>query len=245
MATHQQYIEQIRAVLNQLQGFENIRSEAEAKSFIKTIREAQRELRKIKRDVNQAMKGVRAEYARASRQITNNSTVLTMFTKGAWNKSVRVSARLQRQKLMEKRDNILAVYDELKYLIDQQIVELDGVKDSVQAAIAEEKERRKAKKIAEKAEMQVAKTPAMEGQVRALRKLKSQERPQSDVDKIDQESLAEEQFRQILRIVLADGVITKEEMIEAEKVRKQLNITSPRAKEILEEMLPEQIEKRI
>ncbi len=245
MATHQQYIEQVRAILNQLQGFENIRSEAEAKSLVKAIRESQRELRKIKREVNQEMKGVRVEYARASRQITNNSTALTMFTKGAWNKGVRASTRMQRQKLMENRDNILAGYDELKYLIDKQITELDGVKDSTQVAIAEAKERQKVERVAEKTGNQAAKKPAMEGQAGVLRRLKSQKQPQLDVDKLDQDSLAEEQFRQILRIVLADGVITKEEMIEAEKVRKQLNITSTRAREILEEMLPEQIEKRI
>ncbi|MCB9101621.1 MAG: hypothetical protein H6632_18940 [Anaerolineales bacterium] len=236
MATNQKYIDQVRVVLGKLQGFRNIRSEADAKSFIKAISDSQRELRNIKREVSQEMKRVRVEYASASRQITKNSTVLTMFTKGTWNKSVRIGATMQRQKLMEDRDNILAAYDELKFLIDQQIAELDGVKDSSQVAIAEEKERQKVGKTIEEVQKQAAKKPAIEGKV--LRRLTSQKQSQSGIEGIDQESLAEGQFRQILRIALADGVITEEEMIEADKVRKELGITSARARKILEEMLP-------
>jgi hypothetical protein len=238
VATYKEYLEQIRAVLDRLRQIENVRSLPEAKSFLKVIRDAQRDLRKIKRDINQEMKGVRAEYKRASAQVTKSTTALTLFTKGSWNKAVRASTTMQRQKLMANRDKILEAYDELKYLIDQEIAELDGLKDSTQLAITEEKERERAKKAKEKAEVQAAKKSVVQRQQRVLRRLSSQQQTRADIANLDQALLSEEQFRQILRIVLADGIITKEEMIEAEKVRKQLNISSARAKEILKEMLP-------
>ena len=126
MATHQEYVEQIRAILYPLKQFGTAHSIAEAESFLREIGRAQAELRKVKREINQDMKAARMKHRQTSSQITTDAAALTLFTKGTWNKGVRMSARLQRQKLMTKRDQILAVYDELKHLIDQEITELDS-----------------------------------------------------------------------------------------------------------------------
>lgn len=242
MATRQEYVEKIRAVLHHLRQFESVHSIVEGETLLREIHRAQTEVRKIKREINQDMKAVRMDYRRAGSQITTNTAALTLFTKGAWNKGVRMSATMQRQKLMAKRDQILAEYDELKYLIDQEIAELDGLKSSIQAAIKGEKEREKARIAEEKAQLQKTKETEEQNPQKVLGKLTSQKLLREDKaiqslsTELDQSLVIEEQFRQILRIVLADGVITKEEMIEAEKVRKQLNISSSRAKEILEEL---------
>jgi hypothetical protein len=122
---------------------------SEAKEALSLARDAQKQLRGLKREVNQDMKAIRAEYRQKSANAASGtSAVLTIAGKKKLAGQARADAK---RRLRRERDAVLKPYEDVKLVIDDMIDQLDGAKTQLQAFIDEikaeeeaERERREA-----------------------------------------------------------------------------------------------------
>jgi hypothetical protein len=96
-----------------------------AKRVLSDVREVQKQLRQIKREINVAMKAIRTEYSRRATDVANKGALLELFS------GKKAAGRLRaadKQQLAEERDRLLAPYEQLKLAIDQRVTALDDIK---------------------------------------------------------------------------------------------------------------------
>ena len=142
MASEEEYRQQVSDL-----GVDRMKIEAsslaEGKAAIANVRRLQKELRHIKRNINLEMKTIRAGYKPMIAEAgTSGWTGLLGGGK------LRASAK-RRARAM--RDSKLAPYDQVKLMIDDLIVQLDGAKLQLQDFMAEAKAEEKAQKETAKA----------------------------------------------------------------------------------------------
>ena len=92
-----------------------------------TIRQTQKELRQVKREINNDLKTCRASYREKSANVSVGGWTLLM-SRG---RERQVLADKKRQ-LNSELDDILKPYDTLKIIIDRFIIQCDGAKIQIQ-----------------------------------------------------------------------------------------------------------------
>lgn len=101
-------------------------SVAEAKSALSRVRNLQKQLRQIKRNVNLDMKTIRAEYQqKMSTAASTSSGILTLFGQRKMAGTIRAD---QKRRLGQERDRALQPYQSINLQIDHLLVQLDSVK---------------------------------------------------------------------------------------------------------------------
>jgi rubrerythrin len=99
---------------------------AEAKTVLAQLRNTQKQLRQIKRNINLDMKAIRAEYRQKSPDAAAfSSAFLTGLGKRKAAGKRRADAK---RRLQAERDRKLAPYDSIKLAIDDLLVKMDGAK---------------------------------------------------------------------------------------------------------------------
>ena len=99
---------------------------AEAKTVLAQLRNTQKQLRQIKRCINQDMKAIRAEYRqRTSTAAATSSAIVSLLGERKLAGQMRAD---EKRRLNAERDRKLAPYDNLKLAIDDLLVKTDGAK---------------------------------------------------------------------------------------------------------------------
>ncbi len=107
----------------------------DAKTLLATVRQNQKQLRQIKKEINLDMKVVRAEY----KQLWSEAKDRRSWWQQAFlGKSATERARVRRETTRE-RDEKLQPYGQLKIDIDEMLVQMDGLKLKLQKYISENK----------------------------------------------------------------------------------------------------------
>lgn len=105
----------------------------EAKEALQQVREAQRQLRQIKQAVNLDMKDIRANYRNERGGAASTSSALvTAFGKRKLAGQMRADAKRQ---LSREEEQVLKPYEQLKLIIDNQLIQLDTAKGKLDAFI--------------------------------------------------------------------------------------------------------------
>lgn len=109
----------------------------EAKSALTNVRNKQKQIRQIKRRINQGMKEIRADYKdRMASAGSGTSSMLRIFGKRGMAGKVRADAK---RSLRKELNTLLAPYESLKLMIDDLLVQLDDAKIQIQDWIEEAK----------------------------------------------------------------------------------------------------------
>lgn len=132
----QDYLNRVQAVVNKLKPQIDYSTIQNAKHSVKLIRNAQKELRAIKKQVNDVMKKIRADYAEQAQKGGGGfSTALRIAGKkkaaGQLNTKVK-------QQLKQKQEKALEPYEKVKSAIDSSILQLDSVKVQIENLIAQQ-----------------------------------------------------------------------------------------------------------
>jgi hypothetical protein len=107
----------------------------EAKSAVRDIRNLERQLRQIKRNVNLDMKAIRAHYRqRMSTAAATSSAFVGLLGKRKLAGQLRAD---EKRRLRTERDRRLAPYDQVKYVVDHALNELEGAKGQLHQYIEE------------------------------------------------------------------------------------------------------------
>lgn len=103
-----------------------ISNQTDAKEVLRRIRDFQKRLRQIKREINLEMKTIRSEYREKTATAGEGlSAVVGLFGKKKLAGSVRASSK---RGVTKERDQILAPYEKLKLDIDNILTKLDSAK---------------------------------------------------------------------------------------------------------------------
>jgi hypothetical protein len=137
MMDSQGYRRQINALgLGELKKVK-ISNQTDAKEVLRQVRNFQKSLRQIKREINLEMKNIRANYReKTSTAGEGLSTVSMLFGKKKLAGSIRASAK---RSMASERDQILAPYEKLKLDIDALLTKLDSLKTQLENYIQKEK----------------------------------------------------------------------------------------------------------
>jgi len=103
----------------------------EAKQHLAAIRQMQKELRQVKRDLNVEMKAIRTRY-KMRMDRAQAGVLASLAGRGA----ARRSQANKRRRLCEERDRTLAPYDSVKLAIDDALTQLDRIKLELQGWVA-------------------------------------------------------------------------------------------------------------
>ncbi len=115
----------------------------EAREALKQVRNAQKQLRQIKREINLDLKAIRAEYKqRSANAASGSSAALTIMGKRKLAGQVRADAKRQQR---QERDSIIQPYDNLKFTIDDLLLQMDVAKGKIQKFIEDAKAEEQAK----------------------------------------------------------------------------------------------------
>jgi hypothetical protein len=107
----------------------------EARQLLISIRQKQKELRLVKKDILQSMKEVRSSFK------TQRATVqVRLLTRLAGYKAVIHSRASKRENLRQQEVTRLAPYQSIAHIIDETLVRLDGVKLEIETWIASKDE---------------------------------------------------------------------------------------------------------
>ncbi len=132
--SHVRKIDDLR--LAQFESF-SVSSISEAKQALAKIRDIQKQLRQIKREINVDMKAIRVAFAeKKSTAGSGGSAVLAVFGKRKLAGSYRAGAKRQ---LNKERDQMLAPYESLKLAIDKAIIDFDQMKMQLSTYLEEAK----------------------------------------------------------------------------------------------------------
>ena len=105
----------------------------EAKSALREIRNLQRQLRQTKRNVNLDMKAIRAHYRqRMSTAASTSSAFVGILGKRKLAGQLRAD---EKRRLRMERERKLTPYDQVKYVIDDLLTQLEGAKGQLQQYI--------------------------------------------------------------------------------------------------------------
>jgi len=133
-----------------------VSSVSEARDVLRQIRNHQKKLRQIKRDINATMKAIRAEYRQQSSNAASGaSTVLTVMGDRKAAGKVRADAKRQ---LRRERDIKLQPYDETKLVIDDLLLQMDSAKAKIQKFIEDTKAEKEAEEADRKAKIKSLRT---------------------------------------------------------------------------------------
>lgn len=136
MASAEEYLRQVRALgFDKKRTFE-VNTSAEAKSLLANIRQWQKELRHIKKNINLEMKAIRARYTQQKSSAGSGGSTL-MNLMGKRRAAGRWRAESNRQ-LTAQRDRELGPYEQIKTMIDSLLLEMDRVKLQIEQQIARE-----------------------------------------------------------------------------------------------------------
>ena len=116
----------------------SISSVDEAKLAHKRMVQQQKQLRQIKKEINQDMKNIRAAYKEASDNVqpsASSSIFGGLFGKKGYAKG---NVAQQRRDLRQRRDGTLEPYNQAKLTIDDLLIQMDGAKLSIKNYIDEE-----------------------------------------------------------------------------------------------------------
>lgn len=124
------YIKRVRKILEEIEKFEwqNLPEVNEAKQYLASIRQAQRELRQLKREINAEMKAIRADYRAKSAKV-QPSLLLSFLGKRRLASSLSAD---EKRRLRQERDSLLFPYDKVKLVIDDALTRLEKYKLAVQ-----------------------------------------------------------------------------------------------------------------
>ena len=114
-------------------------SVGEAKNLHKRLVLQQKQLRQVKREINNDMKHIRAlhKQASANAQPSGGSLIMGLFGKKGYQRS---DVAEQRKQLRKARDNALYPYTELKQTIDDILVQMDYGKLTIKEWLEEQKQ---------------------------------------------------------------------------------------------------------
>jgi hypothetical protein len=114
-----------------------VSNQSDAKEVLMRVRDFQKRLRQIKREINLDMKMIRTEYREKSSTAGGGlSVAATLFGKKKLAGSIRASAK---RGLAKERENVLAPYEKLKLDIDSLLTKLDSLKMQLESYIKREK----------------------------------------------------------------------------------------------------------
>jgi hypothetical protein len=123
---------------------------AEAKAALTTVRDMQKELRQIKREINVDMKTLRAHYAeKVSVAGEGSSALVGLFGKRGAASRMRADAK---RRVRAERDQELAPYNNVKLYIDDLLTKMDGAKAELTRFMQDEKAKQQAEKARQQAE---------------------------------------------------------------------------------------------
>ncbi len=103
----------------------------EARNVLHQVRSNQKELRALKREINQICKEIRAEYA-SKRTMVGKGVGAGLATAFLGRKTVGGFNSIKRDGLRDEKDAALVPYENLKLTIDNIIHQLDDVKHNVE-----------------------------------------------------------------------------------------------------------------
>lgn len=119
-------------------------SEAEAREWLRKVRQLERELRQIKREINVDVKAIRTDYkVRIANAAATPSDIMSLFGKRKLAGQMRAA---EKRRLSQERDNFISGYDHVKLIIDDVLAQLGGAKDEIQQYIQEQKQERQEQK---------------------------------------------------------------------------------------------------
>ncbi len=116
-----------------------VRSCSDAKDLLKGVRNMQKGLRQIKKEINFEIKTIRLEYKEKSETAgTSSASFVRLLGKKGAARSMRASAK---RRVAQERDRRIISYEELKMKIDDMILKMDQLKLQLEQYIQKEKEK--------------------------------------------------------------------------------------------------------
>jgi len=105
------------------------KSVPEAKATLAEIRQKQKRLRLIKKDINTELRAIRAKYSDKAGSVSPGVITSLALGKG----TAKSLAASKRRSIRADRDRELRPYEEVKRVIDGALVELDAAKNRISA----------------------------------------------------------------------------------------------------------------
>ena len=119
-----------------------VSSISEAKQLLSQMRDYQRQLRFLKRDINSEMRAIRAEYtAKMASAASTTSGIVSLFGKRKLAGQIRAA---EKRRLRSERDQILAPYENVKRVIDDLQIQIERAKVQLKAFIEQMRSSEKA-----------------------------------------------------------------------------------------------------
>lgn len=128
-----------RIVALRIESFTNftINTVKEAQSWLKSVRDTQKQLRQIKKEINLEIREIRAAYREKSSSAgAGGAAFLYLSGKKRWARSYSATSK---RMVAQDRDARIAPYEQLKIAIDQGLLMLDKVKVQLVEYIDESK----------------------------------------------------------------------------------------------------------
>lgn len=123
-----------------------VENQSDAKKVLKRVRNFQKRLRQIKREINLDMKTIRAGYREKSANAGEGlSTVVSLLGKRKLAGSIRADAK---RRLKREREQVLAPYEKIKLEIDNLLTKLDRLKMQIDEYIQNVKTKSESAKVA-------------------------------------------------------------------------------------------------
>lgn len=113
-----------------------VRNRSDAQNLLKEIRNMQKGVRQIKKEMNLEIKTIRQEYrGKLSTAGSGSAFVMGLLGKKGAARSIRASAK---RGVAQERDQRIAPYEELKVKIDGMLVQMDRLKLQLEQYIQKE-----------------------------------------------------------------------------------------------------------
>lgn len=114
-----------------------VRNRSDAQNLLKEIRNMQKGVRQIKKEINLEIKTIRQEYkGKSSTAGSGSALVMGLLGQKGVARSIKASAK---RGVAHERDRIIAPYEELKMKIDDMLVKMDRLKLQLEQYIQKEK----------------------------------------------------------------------------------------------------------
>lgn len=131
------YIRKINALGIRELSKSRVKNASDAKNLLKEVRNMQKGIRQIKKEINLEIKAIRQQYKeKSSTAGAGSALALGLLGQRGAARSIRASAK---RGVAQERDRTIAPYEELKMKIDGMLIKMDRFKLQLEQYIQKEK----------------------------------------------------------------------------------------------------------